>query len=78
MSIKATINSIPKTRISINNQNRESVRTVAVGSTSRYDELRKLKDVNASSLIDGYTVVYDEGSDKFVVEELPKINGGNF
>lgn len=78
MAIRATISSIPKTRVSINKQERDTVRSVGISPTAPYDRLRNLKDVNATNLTDGNTVVYDAGSDKFVVEELPKISGGVF
>jgi hypothetical protein len=78
MAIRATINSIPKTRVSINKQDREIIRTVGISQPTTVNQLRNLTDVNATNLTDGNTVVYDAGSDKFVVEELPKVNGGTF
>ena len=41
-------------------------------------EDRKLKDVDATNLNNNETVVYDEASDKFVIKELPIVNGGTF
>ena len=66
MAIRATISSVPKNRITINNLAGQGA------------EFRHLKDVNATNLTDGNTVVYDKTSDKFVVEELPRLNGGSF
>lgn len=78
MAIRATISSVPKNRISINKQDRETVRTIAISAEQIKNQLRNLDDVNATNLTDGNTVVYDQASDKFVVEELPKLNGGTF
>lgn len=75
MAIRATINSVPKTRVSINKQERETVRSVGINTIN---QLRNLTDVNATNLNNGNTVVYDQASDKFVVEELPRLNGGIF
>jgi predicted kinase len=69
MAIRATISSVPKNRITINN---------LAGQGAAAIEFRQLKDVNATNLTDGNTVVYDKTSDKFVVEELPRLNGGSF
>jgi uncharacterized UPF0146 family protein len=79
MAIRATISSIPKTRVSINKQDRETVRAVGIGQNAAVaSQLRNLTDVNATNLVTNNTVVYDGVSDKFVVKELPKVNGGTF
>ena len=74
MSIKVTVQ--PKNRISINMKQQEvkSVGTAIGGAT----KLTQLGDVDASSVDDNETVVYDEASGKFVVKELPIIDGGTF
>lgn len=77
MGTKVTINSSPKNRISINNQQKKTVRTVSIGSSS-YDQLTELKDVDASDVDNNETLVYDESAGKFVVKVLPIINGGTF
>jgi hypothetical protein len=68
-SQRLTVTSAPKSRILINN------RTGGVGSV---DTLRQLKDVDATSLDNNETIVYDGVSGKFVIKELPIINGGEF
>jgi hypothetical protein len=40
--------------------------------------LIELKDVDATSVDNNETIVYDEVSGKFVVKEIPIINGGTF
>lgn len=74
MAIRATINSIPKSRISINKQDRETVRSVGVGG----NRLRSLLDVDATSLDNGETLVYDSNTDQFIIKDLPRVDGGNF
>ena len=46
--------------------------------TSQIDTLVELKDVDSSDADNNETLVYDEVSGKFVVKELPIINGGTF
>ena len=41
-------------------------------------QLIELTDVDASSVDSNETLVYDETSGKFVVKEIPIINGGTF
>ena len=81
MGVKVTVNSVPKNRISINNQQKKTVRTVNVIPPSIFEqtnELRTLTDVNATDLDNNEVLVYDEATDKFVVKELPVLNGGTF
>jgi hypothetical protein len=70
---KIVVTSTPKNRILINN------RTGGLGgAAAAIDTIVELKDVDATSLDNNETLVYDEASDKFVVKVLPVINGGNF
>jgi len=80
MSIKATVNTQGVTRVSINTPNRQEVRTVGIGSPAavQASQLRNLTDVDATSLGEGKTIVYNATSDKFVVSEIGIINGGPF
>lgn len=79
MSVKATVISTAKNRVSINNTQRAEVRTVGIiPSTSLVNTLRGLSDVDATSLANNNTLVYDAASDKFIVKELPELNGGTF
>ena len=75
MAIKATINSIPKNRVSVNKQTSDTIRTVNIGSITK---LSQLTDVTATDLTSNNTIVYDSATDKFVVSVLPKISGGTF
>ena len=67
---KIVVTSTPKNRILINTHNG------GTGGGARY--LTDLKDVDASSLDNNETLVYDEASGKYIVKELPIINGGTF
>lgn len=80
MGVKVTVNSIPKNRISINNQQKKTVRTVNVIPPAAFEstQLRSLTDVNATDLDNNEVLVYDEATDKFVIKELPVLNGGTF
>lgn len=78
MGLKVVVNSVPKTRVSINSTDRSTIRSVAVSPSVPANELRNLLDVDASSLNNNETLVYDEASDKFVVKNLPILNGGTF
>lgn len=68
---KITVTTTPKNRILINTGG-------AGGGGGLAQQLRNLKDVDATSLDNNETVVYDEASGKFIIKELPIINGGTF
>jgi len=70
MSNKITVRTTPKNRVQIN--------TRAGGTTGGTDTIRELRDVDASDLDNNETLVYDEVSGKFIVKQLPIINGGTF
>jgi hypothetical protein len=79
---KITVTTTPKNRISINTQQKGVVRVgstgltgAGLGSTNR---LANMLDVDASDADTNETLVYDEGTGKFVVKELPVLNGGTF
>ena len=79
MSIKVTVNSVPTTRVSINSQNRDTIRTVGVGiGGTTVTSLASLTDVIAVNPVDGDAVVYDGNLSKYVVKTLPSLNGGTF
>ena len=59
-------------------KNRVVINSKGGGGFGNIDTLRELKDVDASSIDNNETVVYDEVSGKFVIKELPIINGGTF
>lgn len=77
--VKATINTTGINRVSINKQQQEIVRTLTLNPQSiTINSLRGLNDVDATTLLNNETVVYDSASDKFIVKNLPLIDGGTF
>ena len=77
--VKVTVISNPKNRISINNQQRKTIKTVAITpDLSAVTTLDAITDVDASDPDNNETLVYDEASGKYVVKILPNINGGTF
>lgn len=80
MAVKVTVNSVPKNRISINNQQKKTIRTVALATsvTGGSTTLAGLTDVDASDPDNNETLVYDEASGKYVVKVLPNLDGGTF
>lgn len=78
MGLKVIVNSTPKNRVSINNQQRETIRTVGIAPTVVVSNLEDLLDVDATNPDNNETLVYDAASEKYVVKELPVLNGGTF
>ncbi|CAB4170806.1 hypothetical protein UFOVP908_148 [uncultured Caudovirales phage] len=82
MSIKVSVNSSPGNRVSINSQNRDTIRTISVGIATGggggASILSELTDVRAVSPANNNTLVYDSATQKYVVRELPVLNGGTF
>lgn len=65
MAIKVTLVSDTKNRISINNQQRKTIRTVAVTpDLGTLSSLGSLSDVNATDPNENETLVYDEATGK--------------
>ena len=79
MGVKVLVNSAPGTRVSINNQTRETIRTVSVGlATTANVALAQLTDVQIVNSQNNNTIVYDSVIGKYVNKELPVLNGGSF
>ena len=64
----------PQIRVSINNQQRESVRSVGFG----VNRLSNLLDVETSSPDNNETLVYDSAIERYVVKILPVVDGGSY
>ena len=77
MATKVTVISTPKNRVAINNQVRQTVRTVGV-IPETVNTLRGLSDVDASDLDNNEILVYDEVQNKFVIKTIPEVDGGSF
>lgn len=77
MGTKVIVRSSSPNRVSINNQQPKTVRTVAVVPAVA-NRLATLEDVNASDPDNNETVVYDATSGKYVIKTLPVVDGGTF
>ena len=73
-----TVRTTPKNRISINNQQTGRIKTTLGAGGGGVDTLVELRDVDASDVDPGETLVYDAPSGKFKVEVLPGLDGGTF
>jgi hypothetical protein len=78
MGTKVTVRSSSPNRISINNQQPKTVRTVAVQPVQTTNFLATLDDVDSSGAENNETVVYDSVTQKYVVKPLPVVDGGTF
>lgn len=81
MAIKITTGKSSKLNVTTTAKNRISINSrggTGAGASAGIDTIRELNDVDASDLDNNETLVYDEGSGKFVVREIPIINGGTF
>lgn len=68
----------PQIKVSINNQNRKTVRTVGVSALAQTAKLSGLSDVDASDPNNNETLVYDSATQKYVVKTLPVLDGGTY
>lgn len=69
---KVNVITTPKNRVLVSNKGG------ALGAGTGIDAFSELKDVEAFGASTNETVVYDETLGKFVVKELPIVNGGTF
>ncbi len=76
MAIRVTVNSVPKNRVSINNQQRDTIRTVGIAPGN--GSIDTLQDVNATNKGNNHTLVYDTASGKYIVREMPVLDGGTY
>lgn len=67
-----------KIQVRTASKNRIAINSKVSGAGNGVDTLRELKDVDSSDSENNETLVYDEVSGKFVIKELPIINGGTF
>ena len=76
MAVKVTVNSVSPNRVSINNQQRTTIRSV--GLANQETKLENLSDVDASDPDNNEILVYDETLNKYVIKTLPNLDGGTF
>ena len=80
MAVKVTVNSVSPNRVSINNQQRTTIRSVGLAAPDVIiiDKLENLTDVDASDPDNNEILVYDETLNKYVIKTLPNLDGGTF
>lgn len=66
MSIKVLVNSTPGTRVSINSEDKSSVRSVGIRPETPATYLVGLKDVNVANVANGQALVYDANTAKWL------------
>ena len=76
MAVKVTVNSVSPNRVSINNQQRTTIRSVGLANPET--RLENLSDVDASDPDNNEILVYDETLNKYVIKILPNLDGGTF
>ena len=76
MAVKVTVNSVSPNRVSINNQQRTTIRSVGLANPE--SKLENLSDVDASDPDNNEILVYDETLNKYVIKTLPNLDGGTF
>jgi hypothetical protein len=54
-----------------------TISSVTVARTANL-ALSQLNNVETEGTQDGYVLTYEEGSNKYVMKEIPVINGGSF
>ena len=64
--------------VKINKQTNFRAAISSVSSLKESISLEDLKNVDAINPQTGYTLVFDQTTNKYIVEELPMVNGGYF
>ena len=54
-----------------------TISSVTVARTANLS-LSQLNNVETAGSLDGYVLTYEDGSGKFVMKEIPRIDGGSF
>jgi len=54
-----------------------TISSVTVARTANL-ALQQLNNVETQGALDGYVLTYEEGSGKYVMKEIPRIDGGSF
>lgn len=67
-----------KIKVSINNQQRTTVRSVGTAALTTVTRLSQLSDVNATNPDNNEVLVYESATQTYVVKTLPTIDGGSY
>lgn len=74
MGTSITVISKPSNKITISSTSKQ----IVTGANITATQLSKLTDVDATTPQNNETLVYDSATGKYVVKELPIVNGGTF
>lgn len=73
---KVTVYSDTSTKVTVNQRRSATVRSMGVSGGA--EVLSQLHDVEMTNAENGNVLVYDASRGKFVLQELPNIDGGTF
>lgn len=65
MTIKALVNSTPGTRVSINSQDKSSIRSVNIRPETAANYLAGLRDVDIANVVNNQTIVYNASANEW-------------
>lgn len=68
----------PQIRVSVNNPQRTTVRTIGISPDVVAKRLVDLTDVDASDPDNNETLVYNSTTQKYEIKVLPGIDGGSY
>ena len=71
MSVKVIVNTTPGNRVALNTQQRETIRTVTIGTAGGSMTLEGLTDVVSTGKANNYVLVYNSVTQKYVVKAAP-------
>jgi hypothetical protein len=57
--------------------NKSTISSVTVARTANLS-LSQLNNVETQGAVDGQVLAYESGSGKFVIKDIPKVDGGSF
>ena len=79
-NIRVSIPSTARINVVTTSKNKIAVSQAggAIGGGKGATTLRQLTDVNATTAADGQVLVYEAAQGKFVIETLPRLDGGQF
>lgn len=67
-----------KIKVSINNQQRTTVRSVGTAALTTVTRLPQLSDVNATDPDNNEVLVYESATQTYVIKTLPIVDGGSY
>jgi hypothetical protein len=78
MPTKVSVITRPADRISIDSQQKMTVRYISQGASPGATRLAQLTDVDTSGKANNDVLVYDENTGKYTSKPITKVDGGSF